>query len=399
MKKIYLKNGRDFSVRKRHPWIFSGAIARGADAVQDGELVRVLAENKDFLGLGHFSKAGSIAVKMLSTEDEEINSSFWTGRIRSAAEYRKRLGFPNQTTNAFRLVHGEGDKLPGLIIDYYAGVCVLQAQSRGMYLAREELAQSLQVIFGSELRAVVDRSVSGASASEDGDDSKRGNFLYGDIGKTEILESKIVYAVDCVLGQKTGFFLDQRDNRKIIGELSSNKTVLNAFCYSGGFSMAALAGGAKSVTSLDSSDKALALLEENLRLNASSGNFPGDVQHTTIEEDFLRYMQNIESPFEVIVLDPPAFAKHRKSLDSGLRGYRSINTAALRAVTPGGFLATFSCSQLVSRDDFKGVIAEAALKAEREVRIVREFHQAPCHPVDLFHPEGEYLKGFLLQVR
>ena len=395
---VRLQPGRDFSVRRGHPWIFSGAIARLPQDLKDGDVVDVESDEGEVLGTGHYAEGGSIAVKMLSRSRVAIDEAFFLERIGNAKRYRESLGIPKAgITTGFRLVHGEGDRLPGLILDVYDDVFVIQAQSPGMFRARELIAGALENLFPTGLRSVVDRSL--ASRREENEESSGASeLLRGESARPLIRENGLLFRVDCLTGQKTGFFLDQRDNRHFLRGIAEGRNVLNAFCYSGGFSMAALAGGAKSVVSLDSSEKALAILEENLLENRQAGIVPEAASHTTVCEDFLHYMQGLGEDFDLIVLDPPAFAKHRRALDAGLRGYRSINTAALTGVRPGGFLLSFSCSQLVTRDDFREVLLESAAKAARPVRIVKELHQAPCHPVSLSHPEGEYLKGFVLEV-
>lgn len=396
---VVLKKGRDYSVRRFHPWIFSGAVHKGLDSLVDGDLVQVQSESREVLGVAHFAAGGSIALKMLAFSPTFIDESFFVERLRSAKKYRESLGLPRKgVTTAYRLVHGEGDLLPGLIVDVYNDVCVLQAHSAGMHRAKPLLVEALQKVFSNQLAAIVDKSTS-SGQDKSGERVDTGSYLFGEGGDSLVFEDGLQYHIDWIHGQKTGFFLDQRENRYLLRDLCQGKRVLNAFCYSGGFSLSALKGGAKSVVSLDSSEKALEILERNLQTNRSSGALPADAEHRSVCEDFLRYMQNLTEDFDVVLLDPPAFAKHRKALESGLRGYRSINTAGLRGVRPGGFLLTFSCSQLVSRNDFRDLLLDSSAKANKQVRVVRELHQAPCHPVNMFHPEGEYLKGFVLQVQ
>ena len=394
---VVLRKGRDYSVRKYHPWIFSGGILRGLDGLKDGDIVQVQSESKEVLGIGHYAAGGSIAVKVVSFEATPLDEEFYYKRLHSAFQYRQSLGLPKAgVTTGYRLIHAEGDLLPGLIVDVYNDVCVLQAQSAGMFRQREMIAAALVRVFSGQLAAVVDKST-GSATGDAGENSEAGSFLFGSGGDSLIFEDGLRYEIDWFHGQKTGFFLDQRENRQLVRTLSAGKRVLNAFCYSGGFSMAALAGGATSVVSLDSSEKALQLLEKNLQANQDAGSISKEVSHESVCEDFLRYMQSLKEEFDIVLLDPPAFAKHRKALESGLRGYRSINTAGLRGVRPGGFLLTFSCSQLVTRNDFRDLLLESAAKSQRQIRVVKELHQAPCHPVNLYHPEGDYLKGFVLQ--
>lgn len=377
-------------MRQQHPWIFSGAIGKSDGGIQDGDPVLVLSEDGEKLAVGHYAFGGSIAVKILDYRETKIDQDFIFGRLKAALAYRTALGLPQEAhTTGYRLVHGEGDRLPGLIVDIYDRTAVLQCHSTGMIRLRHEIFGALRALFGDALSTLIDRTES-TTAEE--------AILCGDETAPTIFEHGLRFRVDCLHGQKTGFFLDQRENREVVRHLSLGRNVLNAFCYSGGFSIAALAGGAKSVVSLDASEKALDLVNINVNENISRGVLQATAQHETVCEDFLRYMQSMSDSFDLIILDPPAFAKHRKALESGLKGYRSINSAALRAVRPGGLLATFSCSQLVSAEDFLKTIEDAARRAERTVRITHQLHQAPCHPTNLFHPEGNYLKGFVLYV-
>ena len=389
-KRITLKKGRDYSVRQGHPWIFSGGIAKIDGGTQDGDNVLIRSEDGSELGVGHYSLGGSIAVKILDHATTEINGDFLLRRLQAALNYRQALGLPDQDrTTAFRLIHGEGDGLPGLIVDLYDSVAVIQCHSVGMMRLREQIVESLRELLKGRLSAIIDKTESVPPEEA---------ILFGQGSSPIILEHGLRFKVDCIHGQKTGFFLDQRDNRHIVRELSKARTVLNAFCYSGGFSIAALAGGARRVVSLDASAKALELVEINLRENISAETIPANAAHEIVCEDFLRYMQTMENCFDLIVLDPPAFAKHRKALDSGVKGYRSINTAAFKAIKPGGLLATFSCSQLVSYEVFLETVEDSARRANRSARLTHRLHQAPCHPANLFHPEGSYLKGLILYV-
>jgi 23S rRNA (cytosine1962-C5)-methyltransferase len=390
VKKIILKKGREYSVRQKHPWIFSGSIGKVDGGTQDGDIVQIHSDDGEALAVGHYAVGGSIAVKILEFSPTAIDSGFLQKRFLSALDYRKALGLPTPgKTTAFRLIHGEGDGLPGLIVDIYDSVAVIQCNSTGMIRLRDEIVTTIRRVLPNNLTNIIDRteSVTPSDAT-----------LFGSETSPIILENGLHFKVDCVHGQKTGFFLDQRDNRELIREISNGRIVLNAFCYSGGFSISALAGGAQSVVSLDSSEKALELVKVNLGENLAAGTIAAVPKHEIIRADFLRYMQDMSNAFDLVILDPPAFAKHRKALESGIKGYRSINTAALKAIQPGGLLATFSCSQLVSSEDFLRVVEDSARRANRSVRVVHRLHQAPCHPTNIFHPEGDYLKGFILFV-
>ena len=383
---IHLKPGRERSIEYRHPWIFSGAVERSDKRVQDGDLVTVCGPKERFLAQGYFCKDASISVKLLSFEREEIGPEFWLDRIRSAHAMRQRLGYTTDPENtAYRLINAEGDSLPGLIVDVYGKTAVMQCQTSGMQRRKDEIITALRKHLGSEITDVFDKTADDGAEGKKSDADSR-------IGTGEILEGGKRFKVDWKHGQKTGFFLDQRLNRKMLGEFAKGKNVLNAFCYTGGFSVYALCGGAKKVVSVDSSRTALTTLEENVAMSGHAD------KHETISADFLKYMQTFPKDFDLIVLDPPAFAKQRAALNSGMRGYRSINSQALKAIKSGGVLFTFSCSQLVTRDAFRKMIFESAIEAKRSVQIIAQLHQSPCHPVSVYHPEGEYLKGLVLAV-
>ncbi|MFN8390332.1 MAG: class I SAM-dependent rRNA methyltransferase [Bdellovibrionota bacterium] len=390
--RVTLRQGRERSLKWRHPWVFSGGIERMKPEPDDGDIVAVHAADGSFLGRGYYSAGGSIAVKMLSFNDCPIDQTFWSDRIAGARRLRERLGLVSSTeTTGFRLVHAEGDSLPGLIIDLYGRTAVLQCQTTGIQRAREEIVQALLEVWGDRLHAIYDKSTSFKNG-EDEEVSAAASYLMGELQEPTFFENGYRFAANWETGQKTGFFLDQRENRKLVERYAKDRTVLNAFCYTGGFSVYALGGGAKSVISVDSAQNAIEGLEQNISLNGMSD------RHTAVKADFLRYMQSLTTELDLIILDPPAFAKQKKALVSGLKGYRSINREALRAIRPGGILFTFSCSQLVTEDDFRTVLFEAALEAKRSVRILHRLHQAPCHPISLFHPEGNYLKGFVVEV-
>jgi len=384
---LTLRSGRDYPVKRGHPWIFSGALAPGKYP-KEGELVRVLSDRGECLGVGYYSGKRSIAVKMLSREDRPIDLPFWIEKIQTAHQWRLRMGLGEaSSTNAYRLLNAEGDAVPGLIVDLYGRTAVVQCQSTALVPMLDDLSEALRTVLAGSLDGIYlrdyDREVDAVPQSR---------YLWGRPGENVVLENGCRFFVDWEKGQKTGFFLDQRENRKFLQTVSEGRTVLNAFSYTGGFSVYALKGGAKSVTSVDSSGPALETLRKNIEAN-----FP-DAEHEEICEDFFRYMQNLDDRFDLIVLDPPAFAKDRRSVPNALKGYRSVNEAALHALPPGGLLFTFSCSQLVTRDEFREAISEAAHGAGRRVRILKHLWQSPCHPVSLSHPEGEYLKGLVLGV-
>ena len=380
--KIILKKGRDNAIRRFHPWIFSGAIEK-LPQLERGEPVEVFAAGGEYLASGYYSGEGSIAVKLLTWQRQPIGQEFFTAAIRSAYEHRQRIGlFDDPSTNAFRLVNAEGDSLPGLVVDFYQGTAVLQCQSVGMAGFRELIATALQEVLGARLHTIYDKS----------QDEVGVRYLLGEPSRCIIVENGLKFHVDWEKGQKTGFFLDQRENRALVRRYAAGRMVLNAFCYTGGFSVAALAGGAKSVRSIDSSTGAIQLLAENIGANFDAP------AHEGIVADYLEYIRGAKDEFDLIVLDPPAFAKHRAAVESAVKGYRSINLHAFQTIRRHGLLFTFSCSQLVSPELFRQTVADAAYRAGRKVRIMHELHQAPCHPVSLAHDEGGYLKGLVLQV-
>lgn len=384
-KRVILKSGRTAALGRRHPWVFSGAIERVESGIEPGDTVLVSDSAGNVLATGHYSD-GSIAVKVLDFQKALPDAAFWSGRLRSAFSLRQHLGLTqNPATNAYRLVHAEGDGLPGLIVDIYGAAAVLQFHSLGMRREREVLVGCLKELYGPKLETIFDKSDSTL-------DGGKAEFIVGSEHGAEILENNLRYKVDWVSGQKTGFFLDQRNNRALLQGLAQGRAVLNAFSYSGGFSVAALAGGALSVDSVDESKGALALAGQNIERN-----FPG-AQHRETAADCFQYLRDIRGKYDLIVLDPPAFAKHRKDIDAGLRGYREINRLAFEQIRPGGLVFTFSCSQMISRQDFREVVFSAAAQSGREVRITHQLCQGPDHPVSVYHPEGEYLKGLVLEV-
>lgn len=380
--KIVLKNGRDNAIRRFHPWIFSGAIEKLPELAR-GEPVEVFSSGGEYLASGYYSGEGSIAVKLLTWTRQPIDQKFFSDAIRSAFEHRKRIGlFDDSRTNAFRLVNAEGDSLPGLVVDFYDGTAVLQCQSVGMAGFRELIVTALQEVLGTHLQTIYDKS----------QDETGARYLLGEPSSCVIVENGLKFHVDWEKGQKTGFFLDQRENRALVRRYAAGRSVLNAFCYTGGFSVSALAGGAAFVRSIDSSTGAIQLLAENVAANFDSP------AHEGIVADYLEYIRGAKDEFDLIVLDPPAFAKHRAAVESAVKGYRSINLHAFQTIRRQGLLFTFSCSQLISPDLFRQTIADAAYRAGRRVRILHQLHQAPCHPVSLGHEEGGYLKGLVLQV-
>lgn len=376
---ITIKKGREKSLQRKHPWVFSGAIQSIEGNPKDGELAAVLSYNKDFLGIGHYQN-NSITVKILSFENEAIDQSWYDKKIGEAKAMREALGFPNDLTNAYRLVHGEGDGIPGLIIDIYAGVAVIQSHSPGITQALKNITKTLQ---GLGFENVVSKPVG----------KEKPNVLAGEVHEiTSALESGATYQVDIIGGQKTGFFLDQRDNRDLLNSLAKDKTVFNVFSYTGGFSIAALMGGAEKVFSVDSSASALSLAEQNAIVNGFAE------KHVSLKVDAVPYLENMTETYPIIVLDPPAFAKHKSARHNAIQAYRRINEAAIKKVEKGGYLLTFSCSQVVDKQMFYDTIMSAAINSGRQVQVLKHLRQPADHPVSLFHPEGEYLKGLLLRI-
>nr|WP_319267975.1 class I SAM-dependent rRNA methyltransferase [uncultured Draconibacterium sp.] len=389
--KVVLKSGKDQSVLRFHPWVFSGAIKKMYGTPAEGDLVKVYSNKDQFLGIGHY-QVGSIAIRIVSFEEVEPDYDFWRSKIESAWNLRKMTGFDNNPeTNVFRLIHAEGDGMPGLIVDFYNGTAVMQMHSIGMYLIREELVKALQEVMGDKLKAVYNKSektlpFKADVKSEDG-------YLFGSESETEVQEYGLRFKVDWEKGQKTGFFVDQRENRKLVQDYSKGRDVLNMFCYTGGFSFYAMQGDAKSVHSVDASAKAIDLTDENVELN-----FPGDERHKSTVIDGFEYLKDIQDKYDLIILDPPAFAKHRKTLPQALKGYKRINTRAFEQIRKGGILFTFSCSQVVSKEKFREAVFSAAAIAGRNVRILHQMSQPVDHPVNIYHPESEYLKGLVLYV-
>ena len=397
MTKIILKKGRDESLRRFHPWVFSGAVAQIVGQPSEGDVVGVFAHDGSFLAYGHY-QIGSIAVRILSFAGEDVlGPDFWVNMISKALKVRQATGLANGLeTNCFRLVHGEGDGLPGLIIDWYDGVCVMQAHSVGMFRAKGAICEALKSVFSERLKAVYDKS-SGTAPFKAGLDLVDG-YLYKAEGFSDdeqvVLENGNKFFVNWTEGQKTGFFLDQRENRALVGRYSSGRNVLNLFCYTGGFSVYALRGGAWRVDSVDSSKKAVEMVSRNMSLNGYGSDLHEDICADAI--DFLRQVP--EDKYDLMIVDPPAFAKHRGALNNALRAYQRLNAAAISKVAPGGLVFTFSCSQVVDKEAFALAVFSAAAQTGRSVRILDRLNQPSDHSVNIYHPEGEYLKGLLLYV-
>ncbi|BBE16833.1 LSU m5C1962 methyltransferase RlmI [Aquipluma nitroreducens] len=389
--RVILKSGKEQSLQRFHPWIFSGAIQEIVGRVEEGDVVEVVSSKKEFLAMGHV-QVGSIAVRVFSFEKVEPDFNFWKGKLDRALDVRKKLGLvDNPDTNVYRLVHGEGDGMPGLIVDFYNGTAVMQAHSAGMFLIRETIAKALKEVMGDRLVAVYDKSEKTVPFKADLE--PKDGYLLGESKVFEVQEHGNRFNVDWVEGQKTGFFVDQRENRRLVQEYSKDRSVLNMFCYSGGFSFYAMRGGAKMVHSVDSSAKAIDLTNENVKLN-----FPGDTRHEAFVADCFDYMDKNKDKYDLIILDPPAFAKHRGALPQALKGYKRLNLKAFQQIAPGGILFTFSCSQVVTKDKFREAVFSAAAISGRKVRILNQLVQPADHPVDMYHTEGEYLKGLVLYV-
>ena len=394
--RIFLRRGKEESLLRRHPWIFSGAIGRvecPSDTIAEGEIVDVHTAAGDFIARGHY-QIGSIAVRVLTFAQEPIDAAWWRARIRSACEVRRTLGLiGNAATTCYRLVHGEGDSLPGLVFDIYGTTAVVQCHSVGMYRSRMQIAEALREVYGERLAAVYDKS-SQTVPYKAGLNAVDG-YLMGKVATPtqEVSENGHRFLVNWEEGQKTGFFLDQRCNRELVERYAAGRTVLNTFCYTGGFSVYAAAGGAKEVCSVDASERAVQLADENMRLN-----FGDSFPHTTLACDAVEYLKQIGDRYDLIILDPPAFAKHHKVLGNAMQGYKRLNARALSQIRPGGILFTFSCSQAVTKELFRTTVFSAAAIAGRNVRILHQLAQPADHPINIYHPEGEYLKGLVLYV-
>ena len=390
-KKVYLKAGKEESLKRFHPWVFSGAIARIEGEPEEGEVVDVYTSKKEFIACGHF-QIGSIAVRVLTFRQEEINRDFWKHRLEVALDLRRSLNLvDNPANNTYRLVHGEGDNLPGLIIDVYGQTAVMQAHSAGMHVDRMEIAEALSEVMGDIVKHIYYKSET--SLPFKADLGPENGFIKGGSPENVALENGLKFHVDWLKGQKTGFFVDQRENRHLLERYSKGRNVLNMFCYTGGFSFYAMRGGANLVHSVDSSAKAIDLTNQNVELN-----FPGDERHQAFAEDAFKYLDRMGDQYDLIILDPPAFAKHRDALRNALRGYSKLNAKAFEKIKPGGILFTFSCSQVVDKKDFRNAVFTAAAQSGRSVRILHQLTQPGDHPVNIYHPEGEYLKGLVLYV-
>ena len=396
MIKIILKKGRESSLRRFHPWVFSGAVGQIAGNPAEGDIVAVHASDGSFLAVGHY-QVGSIAVRVLSFDTSALMPDFYENALARALEVRKAVGLDTTGgSGCYRLVHGEGDNLPGLVIDYYGGVCVMQAHSVGMFRAKRQICEALKKVYGDSLKAVYDKS-SGTAPFKAGLELVDG-YLYraDDFNDDEqtVVEGGHKFVVNWTEGQKTGFFLDQRENRALVGKYAAGRRVLNLFCYTGGFSIYALASGAESVDSVDSSAKAMKMVERNVALNGFDSS-----RHTGYCCDAIEFLRDApEDKYDLMIVDPPAFAKHRGALDNALRAYQRLNAAAISKVAPGGLVFTFSCSQVVDKEAFALAVFSAAASTGRKVRILDRLNQGADHPVNIYHPEGEYLKGLLLYV-
>jgi 23S rRNA (cytosine1962-C5)-methyltransferase len=389
--KIFLKAGKEQSLKRFHPWVFSGAIGKSEGKLEEGDPVNVYSADGEFLAMGH-CQIGSIAVRLLSFVEVIPDFDFWKTKIEKAWNLRKTLGLTeNSETSVFRLVHAEGDGMPGLIVDYYHGTAVMQMHTVGMYLVRDLLTKALREVLGDKLKAVYDKSEKSLpfKAGVESADS----YLFGENIETEVLENGLRFKVDWLEGQKTGFFIDQRENRHLVQHYSANRDVLNMFCYTGGFSFYAMKGDARLVHSVDSSAKAIEMTNHNVALN-----FPGDNRHEAFAADAFEFMRDIKDKYDLIILDPPAFAKHRDAVHQALQAYKRINTRAFEQIRSGGILFTFSCSQVVSKEKFREAVFSAAAISGRNVRILHQLTQPADHPVNIYHPEGEYLKGLVLYV-
>ncbi|MBR0182195.1 MAG: class I SAM-dependent rRNA methyltransferase [Bacteroidaceae bacterium] len=395
---LFLKRGKADSLGRRHPWVFSGAVHHIEGDAREGDKLRVLDDEGRFVAVGHW-QIGSIALRVLSFEDEVIDAGFYAGRLAVALDVRKKIGVVRTGANdnwenrndMYRLVHGEGDFLPGLIIDMYGSTAVMQAHSVGMHEDRMLVAEALKRVMGDELKAIYYKSET--TLPYKADLGQENGFIHGSTDNNVAVENGLEFHIDWLKGQKTGFFVDQRDNRALLESYAKGRKVLNMFCYTGGFSVYAMRGGAELVHSVDSSAKAVDLVRANIELN-----FPGDSRHEAFAEDAFRFIEEMDGKYDLVILDPPAFAKHRDALKQALRGYTRLNARAMEKMPKGSILFTFSCSQAVNKDQFRTAIFTAAAQARRNVRILHQLHQPADHPINIYHPEGEYLKGLVLYV-
>ena len=388
---IYLKKGKEESLNRFHPWIFSGAIHHMDDNIEEGEFVNIFTASNEFIAVGHY-QIGSIAIRVLTFSKVVISYDFWCDRLSSALKMRQNVGIAdNNVNNTYRLVHGEGDYLPGLVIDCYGETAVMQAHSVGMHVCREEICRALIKVMGERIKHVYYKSET--TLPFKAELGQENGFMYGGTDNDIAIENGLKFHVDWLRGQKTGFFVDQRENRNLLEHYAKGKSVLNMFCYTGGFSVYAMRGQAKLVHSVDSSAKAVELTNRNIALN-----FPDDLRHEAFCEDAFKYLDNNDNKYDLIILDPPAFAKHRAALRNALKGYTRLNVKGLQRIKHGGILFTFSCSQVVSKEHFRNAVFTAAAQAGRKVRILHQLHQPADHPINIYHPEGEYLKGLVLYV-
>lgn len=389
--KIFLKKGKDESLRRFHPWIFSGAIRNIEGNVEEGDIVEVYTHENEYIATGHY-QIGSIAVRVLTFEKTVIDKAFYRDKLQTAYRVREAAGIANRPgNNTFRLVHGEGDNLPGLVIDIYGKTAVMQAHSIGMHKARHIIAETLLEIMGATIENIYYKSETTLPFKANLDDDN--GFIIGGCNDDIAMENGLKFHVDWLKGQKTGFFIDQRDNRALLEKYAKDHSVLNMFCYTGGFSFYAMRGGARLVHSVDSSAKAIELTKKNVELN-----FANDGRHQAFTEDAFKFLDNINEKYDLIILDPPAFAKHRDAVRNALQGYKRLNVKALEKIEKGGILFTFSCSQVISKQDFRTSVFSASAIAKRNVRILHQLTQPADHPINIFHPEGEYLKGLVLYV-
>lgn len=390
-RQIYLKRGKEESLKRFHPWVFSGAIAKMDDGIEEGDTVGVITSEGEHIATGHY-QIGSIAVRVLTFEDEEITADFWSRRLKAALSMRQSIGIAdNPRNNTYRLVHGEGDSLPGLVVDCYGKTAVMQAHSVGMHKCRKEIAEQLMQVMDGRIENIFYKSET--TLPFKADLGQENGFLFGGSDDNIAVENGLKFHVDWLKGQKTGYFVDQRENRLLLERYAKDKAVLNMFCYTGGFSFYAMRGGARLVHSVDSSAKAIELTNANVSLN-----FPNDNRHEAFCEDAFKFLDSAGCKYDLIVLDPPAFAKHRAALHNALKGYTRLNVKALERIKSGGVLFTFSCSQVVTKDNFRNAVFTAAAMTGRNVRILHQLHQPADHPINIYHPEGEYLKGLVLYV-
>lgn len=396
-KTVVLKKGKEDSLLRKHPWIFSGAVHHAEQDLCEGDVVRVVNAQGNFIAVGHW-QIGSIAIRVLSFDDEVINGEFYENRLAIALDARKSIGLlredaedPNHINSTYRLVHGEGDNLPGLVIDIYADTAVMQAHSVGMHMDRMNIAFALKNIMGDRLKAVYYKSET--TLPFKADLGQENGFLIGHSNNDIAIENGLKFHIDWLKGQKTGFFVDQRDNRYLLEQYSKGRRVLNMFCYTGGFSVYSMRGEAELVHSVDSSAKAVELVNKNIALN-----FPEDNRHKAFAADAFKFLDDMASNYDLVILDPPAFAKHRDALKQALRGYTKLNAKAMEKMPKGSILFTFSCSQAVNKEQFRTAIFSAAMQTGRNIRILHQLHQPADHPINIYHPEGEYLKGLVVYI-